>query len=29
MLPNSAAAALGGGAKVDFGRTWRGKRILG
>ncbi|MCL2031808.1 MAG: CDP-2,3-bis-(O-geranylgeranyl)-sn-glycerol synthase [Methanomassiliicoccaceae archaeon] len=29
MLPNSAAAAVGGGAKIDFGRMWRGKRILG
>ncbi|MDR1405077.1 MAG: CDP-2,3-bis-(O-geranylgeranyl)-sn-glycerol synthase [Candidatus Methanoplasma sp.] len=29
MLPNSAAAAVGGGTKVDFGRSWRGKRIFG
>jgi CDP-2,3-bis-(O-geranylgeranyl)-sn-glycerol synthase len=29
MLPNSAAAALGGGPKIDFGKTWKGKRIFG
>ena len=29
MVPNSAAALFGGGAKMDFGRTWRGKRIFG
>ncbi|MDR2698413.1 MAG: CDP-2,3-bis-(O-geranylgeranyl)-sn-glycerol synthase [Candidatus Methanoplasma sp.] len=29
MLPNSAAAMVGGGAKIDFGRSWRGRRILG
>ena len=29
MLPNSAAATVGGGQKIDFGRTWRGKRIFG
>jgi len=29
MLPNSAAAALGGGTKIDFGRSWKGKRIFG
>jgi CDP-2,3-bis-(O-geranylgeranyl)-sn-glycerol synthase len=29
-VPNSAAAALGGGAPVDGGKTWRdGRRILG
>lgn len=29
-VPNSAAAALGGGAPIDFGRSWRdGRRILG
>ena len=28
-LPNPAAVLLGGGMPVDFGRTWRGKRILG
>jgi CDP-2,3-bis-(O-geranylgeranyl)-sn-glycerol synthase len=29
MLPNSAAALMGGGKPMDFGKTWRGKRILG
>lgn len=29
MLPNSAAVIFGGGAKIDFGRSWRGKRIFG
>lgn len=29
MLPNSAAVLFGGGTPVDFGKTWRGKRILG
>jgi CDP-2,3-bis-(O-geranylgeranyl)-sn-glycerol synthase len=29
MLPNSAAAMVGGGTKIDFGRSWRGKRIFG
>jgi CDP-2,3-bis-(O-geranylgeranyl)-sn-glycerol synthase len=29
MLPNSAAVVFGGGTPVDFGRTWKGKRILG
>lgn len=31
MIPNSAAVVFGklGGPKVDFNRTWRGKRILG
>ena len=29
MVPNSAAALFGGGAPIDFGKTWRGKRILG
>lgn len=29
LLPNSAAVLFGGGTPVDFGRTWRGKRILG
>ncbi|MBR2255593.1 MAG: CDP-archaeol synthase, partial [Candidatus Methanomethylophilaceae archaeon] len=29
MVPNSAAVVLGGGTKMDFGRTWRGKRIFG
>jgi CDP-2,3-bis-(O-geranylgeranyl)-sn-glycerol synthase len=29
MVPNSAAVIFGGGTKIDFGRSWRGKRILG
>ena len=29
MLPNSAAVVFGGGTPVDFGRSWKGKRILG
>ena len=29
LIPNSAAVLFGGGTPVDFGRTWRGKRILG
>jgi CDP-2,3-bis-(O-geranylgeranyl)-sn-glycerol synthase len=29
MLPNSAAVVFGGGKPVDFGRSWKGKRILG
>ncbi len=29
MLPNSAAAVVGGGSPVDRGRSWRGKRLLG
>jgi CDP-2,3-bis-(O-geranylgeranyl)-sn-glycerol synthase len=29
MVPNSAAVLFGGGTPVDFGRTWRGKRLLG
>jgi len=29
MLPNSAAAMVGGGPKIDFGKSWRGKRIFG
>ena len=29
MLPNSAAVVFGGGTPVDFGKSWRGKRILG
>ena len=29
MLPNSAAAMVGGGTKIDFGRSWKGKRIFG
>lgn len=29
LLPNSAAVVFGGGTPVDFGRSWKGKRILG
>ena len=29
MIPNSAAVVFGGGTKIDFGRTWKGKRIFG
>ena len=29
MLPNSAAVVFGGETKIDFGRSWRGKRIFG
>ena len=29
LVPNSAAVLFGGGTPVDFGRTWKGKRILG
>ena len=29
MLPNSAAVIFGGKTKMDFGKSWRGKRILG
>ena len=29
MLPNSAAVLFGGGTPVDFGKSWKGKRILG
>jgi len=29
MLPNSAAVLFGGGTPVDFGRSWKGRRILG
>jgi CDP-2,3-bis-(O-geranylgeranyl)-sn-glycerol synthase len=29
LIPNSAAVLFGGGTPVDFGRTWKGKRILG
>jgi CDP-2,3-bis-(O-geranylgeranyl)-sn-glycerol synthase len=29
FLPNSAAVVFGGGRPIDFGRSWRGKRILG
>lgn len=29
MLPNTSAAIFGGGIPLDFGRKWRGKRLLG
>lgn len=29
LVPNSAAVLFGGGSPMDFGRTWRGKRLLG
>lgn len=29
MLPNSAAAFVGGGTPIDFGKKWGDKRILG
>ncbi len=29
LVPNSAAVLFGGGAPIDLGRSWRGKRILG
>ena len=29
LVPNSAAVLLGGGRPIDFGRSWRGRRILG
>ncbi len=29
MLPNSAAVVFGGETKMDFGKSWRGKRIFG
>jgi CDP-2,3-bis-(O-geranylgeranyl)-sn-glycerol synthase len=29
LLPNSAAVIFGGGTPVDFGKSWRGRRILG
>lgn len=29
MLPNTSAAIFGGGTPLDFGRSWRGKRVLG
>ena len=29
MLPNSNAALIGGGTPVDFGKSWKGQRILG
>jgi len=29
LVPNSAAVLFGGGTPIDFGRSWRGKRLLG
>ena len=29
LIPNTAAVIWGGGLPMDFGRSWRGKRILG
>jgi len=29
LVPNSAAVLFGGGTPMDFGKSWRGKRILG
>ncbi len=29
LVPNSAAVLFGGGKPMDFGRSWRGKRVLG
>ncbi len=29
MIPNSAAVVFGGGTKIDFGKSWRGRRIFG
>ena len=29
MVPNSAAVIFGGKTKIDFGKSWRGKRIFG
>ncbi len=29
LIPNPAAVLVGGGTPMDFGRTWRGRRILG
>jgi len=29
MAPNSVAVLTGGGTPVDFGRSWRGRRVLG
>jgi CDP-2,3-bis-(O-geranylgeranyl)-sn-glycerol synthase len=29
LLPNSAAVLFGGGTPVDFGKTWKGRRLLG
>lgn len=29
LIPNTAAVLWGGGTPMDFGRSWRGKRIMG
>jgi len=29
LVPNSAAVVFGGGTPMDFGRSWKGRRILG
>jgi CDP-2,3-bis-(O-geranylgeranyl)-sn-glycerol synthase len=29
MIPNSAAVLFGGGTPIDFGKSWKGNRILG
>jgi len=29
LIPNSAAVLWGGGTPMDFGKSWRGRRILG
>jgi CDP-2,3-bis-(O-geranylgeranyl)-sn-glycerol synthase len=29
LIPNSAAVLWGGGKPMDFGRSWKGKRLLG
>lgn len=29
MVPNSAAVVFGGKTKIDFGKSWRGRRIFG
>ena len=29
MIPNSAAVVFGGKTKIDFGKSWRGRRIFG
>ncbi len=29
LVPNSAAVVFGGGRPIDFGKCWRGRRILG
>jgi len=29
LVPNSAAVLFGGGTPIDFGKTWKGRRLLG